>query len=288
MTGVATRRSSTTWPTARHTRRPAPHLSPCWIVSVIVPARNAAASVVRSRSRPVTEARYIPMGWRVSEPRRRSSRLPRRRGRAAWALLWRGSGRAARGASRVGRSASRSGATAWSIRAHRHETSETPGGAFRPARAMALLADPGTALPYAGSTPTTSGRTTRTLRGPTASSSRGARRRRLGEPGSTCGSRIRRAAPDGENDLFAPRVQKWQSRIWSCATAPFRRVGSGDATRSVPTRVASRGPLAQLAEQRTFNPRVVGSSPTGPTGRDRVCSRVDVLGRCSPPPTRLS
>ena len=26
-----------------------------------------------------------------------------------------------------------------------------------------------------------------------------------------------------------------------------------------------RGPLAQLAEQRTFNPRVVGSSPTGPT-----------------------
>ena len=27
----------------------------------------------------------------------------------------------------------------------------------------------------------------------------------------------------------------------------------------------SPGPLAQLAEQRTFNPRVVGSSPTGPT-----------------------
>ena len=25
------------------------------------------------------------------------------------------------------------------------------------------------------------------------------------------------------------------------------------------------GPLAQLAEQRTFNPWVVGSSPTGPT-----------------------
>ena len=25
------------------------------------------------------------------------------------------------------------------------------------------------------------------------------------------------------------------------------------------------GPLAQLAEQRTFNPRVVGSIPTGPT-----------------------
>jgi hypothetical protein len=28
-----------------------------------------------------------------------------------------------------------------------------------------------------------------------------------------------------------------------------------------------RGPLAQLAEQRTFNPRVVGSSPTGPTSK---------------------
>ena len=27
----------------------------------------------------------------------------------------------------------------------------------------------------------------------------------------------------------------------------------------------SHGPLAQLAEQRTFNPWVVGSSPTGPT-----------------------
>ena len=27
----------------------------------------------------------------------------------------------------------------------------------------------------------------------------------------------------------------------------------------------SPGPLAQLAEQRTFNPRVVGSIPTGPT-----------------------
>jgi hypothetical protein len=29
--------------------------------------------------------------------------------------------------------------------------------------------------------------------------------------------------------------------------------------------LASLGPLAQLAEQRTFNPRVVGSIPTGPT-----------------------
>jgi hypothetical protein len=30
------------------------------------------------------------------------------------------------------------------------------------------------------------------------------------------------------------------------------------------------GPLAQLAEQRTFNPWVVGSSPTGPTARSLI------------------
>ena len=29
------------------------------------------------------------------------------------------------------------------------------------------------------------------------------------------------------------------------------------------------GPLAQLVEQRTFNPRVVGSIPTGPTRSDQ-------------------
>jgi len=33
----------------------------------------------------------------------------------------------------------------------------------------------------------------------------------------------------------------------------------------VPERYTSAGPLAQLVEHRTFNPRVVGSSPTGPT-----------------------
>jgi hypothetical protein len=38
--------------------------------------------------------------------------------------------------------------------------------------------------------------------------------------------------------------------------------------RVLPIKVlTSRGPLAQLAEQRTFNPRVVGSSPTGPTNQ---------------------
>ena len=35
--------------------------------------------------------------------------------------------------------------------------------------------------------------------------------------------------------------------------------------RKVPSEVPKPGPLAQLAEQRTFNPLVVGSSPTGPT-----------------------
>ena len=38
--------------------------------------------------------------------------------------------------------------------------------------------------------------------------------------------------------------------------------GCGSCWRGTP------GPLAQLAEQRTFNPRVVGSSPTGPTPSD--------------------
>ena len=40
-----------------------------------------------------------------------------------------------------------------------------------------------------------------------------------------------------------------------------------------------RGPLAQLVEQRTFNPWVVGSSPTGPTVSWRVTSpKINVLG----------
>ena len=46
------------------------------------------------------------------------------------------------------------------------------------------------------------------------------------------------------------------------------------------------GPLAQLAEHRTFNPQVVGSNPTGPTnyvphctGRELEISNVDVHPR---------
>ena len=43
--------------------------------------------------------------------------------------------------------------------------------------------------------------------------------------------------------------------------------GKTRATRFPTSKSARPGPLAQLAEQRTFNPRVVGSSPTGPTSK---------------------
>jgi hypothetical protein len=50
---------------------------------------------------------------------------------------------------------------------------------------------------------------------------------------------------------------------------PVDRHGECPATPSAPLGLCedgtAGGPLAQLAEQRTFNPRVVGSSPTGPT-----------------------
>ena len=36
--------------------------------------------------------------------------------------------------------------------------------------------------------------------------------------------------------------------------------------RDLPVLECAVGPLAQSVEQRTFNPWVVGSSPTGPTG----------------------
>jgi dihydrofolate reductase len=38
-----------------------------------------------------------------------------------------------------------------------------------------------------------------------------------------------------------------------------------ETPRTTPIEALPPGPLAQLAEQRTFNPRVVGSIPTGPT-----------------------
>ena len=63
--------------------------------------------------------------------------------------------------------------------------------------------------------------------------------------------------------VAAPRA--WAPRLSS------RRSGEARETTLVLSRGSSRlnprppGPLAQLAEHRTFNPRVVGSSPTGPT-----------------------
>ena len=56
------------------------------------------------------------------------------------------------------------------------------------------------------------------------------------------------------------------------------------------------GPLAQLAEQRTFNPRVVGSSPTGPTNRlvrrtfrgRRIRDTSGTLSRCCHTTVRTS
>ncbi len=44
----------------------------------------------------------------------------------------------------------------------------------------------------------------------------------------------------------------------------MRECSQGSST-VVPGLLPNAGPLAQLAEQRTFNPRVVGSRPTGPT-----------------------
>ena len=54
-------------------------------------------------------------------------------------------------------------------------------------------------------------------------------------------------------------------------THPSRRFNGvqrtlSDAVPALGSAVCARvGPLAQLAEHRTFNPQVVGSNPTGPT-----------------------
>lgn len=64
-------------------------------------------------------------------------------------------------------------------------------------------------------------------------------------PGGGGAPRVTR--PTASRQQFAPMATACRSR----------RPNAG--------RLASPGPLAQLAEQRTFNPRVVGSSPTGPT-----------------------
>ena len=56
----------------------------------------------------------------------------------------------------------------------------------------------------------------------------------------------------------------------TCGATPSRRSES----RPGQAGTLAAGPVAQLAEQRTFNPRVVGSSPTGPTHQERCVSRL--------------
>lgn len=65
----------------------------------------------------------------------------------------------------------------------------------------------------------------------------------------------------------------------TCGILCRRAVGTGGSSPESSLGQGSEptGPLAQLAEQRTFNPRVVGSSPTGPTNvfAARRCSHPD-------------
>src|SRR6478609_11210025 len=71
--------------------------------------------------------------------------------------------------------------------------------------------------------------------------------------------------PDSGHPLAGPTPS-------GAALAGYGSRGSGSASYThvrlrwvLPTSPLAPGPLAQLAEQRTFNPLVVGSSPTGPT-----------------------
>ena len=83
-----------------------------------------------------------------------------------------------------------------------------------------------------------------------------------------------------------PRAPPVGGRTRDQARGPVPPVTSGGPVRtrgSPPGRtVAARGPLAQLAEQRTFNPTRVGSSPTRPTARSR---RLPHAGRHRPAAT---
>src|SRR5688572_7308330 len=55
-------------------------------------------------------------------------------------------------------------------------------------------------------------------------------------------------------------------RLLAGGSGSLRSITPREIPRSAPTEIRiPPGPLAQLAEQRTFNPRVVGSIPTGPT-----------------------
>ena len=75
-------------------------------------------------------------------------------------------------------------------------------------------------------------------------------------------------AAEAQRRQLGQRVRHgWGGYRVAAATARPRATRAGDAAvawarRRQPPR---GGPLAQLVEQRTFNPRVVGSSPTGPT-----------------------
>ena len=59
--------------------------------------------------------------------------------------------------------------------------------------------------------------------------------------------------------------------------SPARQPASTPPTIRLPS---SKGALAQLAEQRTFNPRVLGSIPRRPTLDGRADTAVDVVFRC--------
>ena len=60
---------------------------------------------------------------------------------------------------------------------------------------------------------------------------------------------------------------RWRGRARHTGAGRTQRKSriAGGASRCSPLEVLPAGPLAHLAEQRTFNPRVVGSRPTGPT-----------------------
>ena len=92
-------------------------------------------------------------------------------------------------------------------------------------------------------------------------------KRKYGSDFASSGRHLPSGVPSGQRALGP--VSRRFARVTQTVTVlvPLELLrGRGRVVpRVVPTRVQSPGPLAQLAEQRTFNPWVVGSSPTGPT-----------------------
>ena len=82
-----------------------------------------------------------------------------------------------------------------------------------------------------------------------------------------------RTTPRGARSRSALRTRDPRPRglgrrpFWAFSGGALTRSGWGILFSRIGRRGRILGPLAQLAEQRTFNPRVVGSSPTGPTNR---------------------